>query len=298
MKKIILLSIFVVFSFDANSQTSNEEDVSTSDSIEREVDSILKLGDSLRHYGHYDKALLLGRQARELKPERYWPGLTQAYNILGFDALARENVLSRMKVTGEHPYARCVLMRLARKEGDREAVEKNLLAAQAIWPKDPELAASMWRCQYKAYTYLKEYDKALEYLNKIAPYVPEKDLKREFNIARAYLELKTGNRDRAEEYLTAVRQDAEKELQNSQDISRAHFDLTEVYALQEDYDAALELLREIRNFPFRDYTWLQVNPETQGLLNHPEGQQIMNEMKTEIDSLRERVLPIIQNKSK
>lgn len=294
MKKIILIAIFIAFSFNANSQTNKEEEVSTSASIEKEVDSILKLGDSLRHQGRYDRALLLGCQAEELEPERYWQGLTQAYNILGFYALARENVLSRMKVTGEHPYARCLLMKLAQKEGDRKAVEQNLLAAQAVWPKDPKIAASMWWCQYKAYTYLKEYEKALEYLNGIAPYVPEKDLKREFSIARAYLELKVGNQERAEEYLNAVQLDAEKELENTKGVSRAHFDLTEVYALQKNYDAALELLREIRGFPYRDYTWLKVNPETQELLNLPEGQQIMNEMKTEIDSLRERVLSVIQ----
>lgn len=67
--KLILLSISLLFTgefaFAQAVQQTNEA----------KYDSLKNLGDSVRHQGHYDKAIVIGRQMQELYPNRYWHGL-------------------------------------------------------------------------------------------------------------------------------------------------------------------------------------------------------------------------------
>lgn len=79
-------------------------------------------------------------------------------------------------------------------------------------------------------------------------------------------------------------------MANQTEVSGAHFDLMEIYALRGEYESALNLLKEIRNALYRDYLWLQINPETQEFINEPKVQAIINNMKKEMDSMRARVI--------
>lgn len=64
-------------------------------------------------------------------------------------------------------------MRFARKAGNKEEVQRQFLAAKAIWPTEPEKIAALWGCQYKAPTYLGKFKEAKSYLNQVANLIPE-----------------------------------------------------------------------------------------------------------------------------
>lgn len=265
---------------------------------ETKYDSLRKLGDSVRHQGHYDKAIIIGRQMQDLYPNRYWHGLGQAYANLGFPELAEESIAMTVPKNRVFPKAHCLLMRFARKAGNRKEVLRHYLAAKASWSEEPEEAASLWNCQYQALTYLGNYEEGKNYLNQAAKLIPEKQQSISFQIARAFLAFKTGETEQAYQYLDIAQAHAEEKMSKQTEVSGAHFDLLEIYALRGDYETALNLLREIRGYPYRDYLWLKVNPETQDFTRHPEVKKIMADMKKEMDSMKKAVIPFVFIKEK
>lgn len=245
--------------------------------------------------GRFDETARYMRRALELDPVNWehaiWLGLT--YAELGlFDSARKWIRAAFFEISNQPANGHCQLADLAAQyTGDLEAVRLHTDSALALLPDDAARANQVWHCAYGGEVALGNYEAAQEHLERYAETVPENELdKRIFAFIRGFLALKTGESERAEGFLGEAERLTRKQMLETPDDWGAHLTLFEIQAARGERDAAVGSLREAVERGYRNYYWLQHNPETRNLLGYPPFEAVMTELEADVDRMRERVL--------
>lgn len=245
--------------------------------------------------GRYDEAIRDLRRALELDPANwehaYWLGLT--YAELGLFDRAREwTRIAFFEISDQAAAGHCELANLAAQySGDLKAVRLHTDSALALLPDDPASANQVWHCAYAGEAALGNYEAAKEHIERYAETVPENEFDRRiFVFIRGFLALKTGESERADAFLKEAERLSREQMLEMPDDWDPRLTLFEIQAARGELDAAVESLRQAVERGYSNYYWLQQNPETRNLLGYPPFDEVLTELKSDVDRMRERVL--------
>ena len=106
-------------------------------------------------------------------------------------------------------------------------------------------------------------------------------------ISLAFLERKSGNIAKANEYLNEAKNQLENWVNNNDESINGRYNLAKIYSMDNNYDQAFQLLNTAVNVGFRNYKRFMSSPLFENIKNDSRYFKLIDRIKTIID--RERI---------
>lgn len=279
------------------------QDISSSNySNENDYEFFVQQAQAYDAAGIYDSALVAYEKAYEAEPDReeiYNP-LTKKYVFLGlFDEATtrlRELYINHPEeAEHDHEYmvwsGTCLMGFYEALRGDYETAlnfTEISVASSDIFGR--------YHCAMRVMTAAEKYDKAAFYIDTLNTVRNTPSHMVQYGTWGHYVESRRGNAAKAKEYLSnliQLRQAFEQGAFREEDGPQTRYYLALIYLAEGNEDKAIEQLRNAYEMGNRQYYWwTNINPMLDELEGIPAYDELMKEMKADIDRMRQRYLGI------
>lgn len=250
--------------------------------------------------GIYDSALVAYEKAYELDPmqEEIYNPLTKTYVHLGlFDRATTRLRELYINHPEEMDYDReyliwagtCLMGFYEALKGDYQTALNFTEISVANYDQ-----IGKYHCAFRVMTAAEKYDKAASYLDTLYSVRQDPLIRIDYAIWGHFVETKRGNTVKADQYLSYVKQVHEAYEQGQLQIEEGP--MTQYYlglgylTLGDKEKAIQELKKAYRMGNNHYYWWTNINPILDQLEEEPEYIQFMEQMKSEVDLMRNRYL--------
>lgn len=256
------------------------------------AEAIAWIGNMHYYAGRLDESVRDFRRAVELDPANWsnarWLGWT--YVELGLFDRGKEWIRRAFFELSDQPArGHCQLSEVAAQwEGDPEAVRLHTDSALGLLPEDPSKSDLVYHCAYGGEIALGNYEKAKEYWDMWSPTLEEDARMRPW--IDGFLAVRMGEAERGKRLLHEAEALVHEDMAEDPESAYPHLYLGEIRSVRGDLDGAVDALEQAIDRGYRDYYFLRQNPESKHVNGYPPFEQMMAELKSDVDRMRERVL--------
>lgn len=151
-----------------------------------------------------------------------------------------------------------------------------------------------YHCAFRVMTAAEKYDKAATYLDTLYSVRQDPVIRIQYAVWGHFVETKRGNTVKANQYLTYVKQIYEAYEQGELEVKEGpmtQYFIGIVYLTLGDKKKAIQELKKAYRMGNKQYYWwTNINPILNQLEDYPEYRQLMEQMKSDIDRMRNRYL--------